>query len=396
LLIGVERDYARGVRPRAIVASLICGAVVLFPAAPAPAQDTTCVLAPADLTAWWPGDGNAHDIKHGRHGTAGGFTHADGVGRSFVITTDSFVTVPDDPAWTLGSDDFTIDLWVKLNVSGERLPFVAHEESGENASKWIFWYDAVGERDPGPALRFHVADAGAPRDTVVAPWTPDVGVFHHVAVTRKGNDYALYVDGEPLATQTDDGDIPDPDAALRIGRSETASLDGLIDEVDLVSGRAMTGDEIAAIFQAGHAGKCKCAGQAVTILAVNGAAGGTDARDVIRGTESVDEIQGGGGNDLICGAGGDDVLNGGAGKDRILGGAGNDRLGGGPEHDRLLGQSGSDRLFGGDDADLLRGGPGEDFLDGDVGDDDLRGDAGSDHCDGGAGADTIDPSCESQ
>ena len=112
-----------------------------------------------------------------------------------------------------------------------------------------------------PALRFHInsphpAPVPFPHDTVVAPWNPLLGRWYHVAVTRSGSSYALYIDGAQVATDTSIFSIPDPGAPLTIGRAEGVRLNGLVDEVEIFN-RALAASEIQTIFNAGSAGKCK-------------------------------------------------------------------------------------------------------------------------------------------
>jgi len=219
-----------------------------------------CVPPPSGLVSWWPGDGNANDIANGRNGTVvGGAGFVPGqVAQAFSFTGSGWVDVADNPVWTLGTNDFAIDLWVKFNGLSGRDPFIAHDEGGGSTNKWIFWYDAAGHRAPfGPALRLHVNSPtlGA-IDPVVYPWTPAVGRWYHVAVTRSGIIYTLYIDGDPVISESDSRPIPDPSARLTIGRAEAYLLNGLVDEVE-IHNRALSASEVHSIFLAGIAGKCK-------------------------------------------------------------------------------------------------------------------------------------------
>ena len=231
----------------------------------------TCTPPPSGMVAWWPGDGNTDDIVGARNGSLmGSAGFAPGiVGDAFSFNGGGWVDVADDPIWTLGTEDFTIDLWVRFNSLRGRDPFIAHDNGGGEQDKWIFWFDASGhDKQRGvPALRFHInsphpAPVPFPHDAVVAPWYPSLGLWYHVAVTRSGSSYALYVDGAQLATDTSLFSIPDPVVPLTIGRAESFTLNGLVDEVEILD-RALSSGEIQAIYNAGAAGKCRLT--AVTI-----------------------------------------------------------------------------------------------------------------------------------
>ncbi|MCJ7831144.1 MAG: LamG domain-containing protein, partial [Dehalococcoidia bacterium] len=124
------------------------------------AHSQSCTQPPSGLLTWWPGDGDAADIVGAHDGAlVNGATFAPGkVGQAFSFDgLDDFVSVPDDPIWTLGDDPFTIDLWVNFDQLKGRDPFISHDESAGNFNKWIFWFDVLGhDKPPGPALRLHI------------------------------------------------------------------------------------------------------------------------------------------------------------------------------------------------------------------------------------------------
>jgi hypothetical protein len=214
------------------------------------------------MIAWWPGDGNTDDIVGARHGAiVGNVDYAAGkVGSAFRFHRGGWVEVADDPIWTLGTEDFTIDLWVQFSSLGGRDPLISHDEGGGCNNKWIFWYDSGGHREPsGPSMRFHAVGPGCvPHvDPVVYhPWNPVPGQWYHVALTRSGTTYRLYLDGALVSTEQDANSIPDPSIPLMLGRAEAYLLHGLLDEVEMFD-RALSAGEIHAIWAAGSAGKCR-------------------------------------------------------------------------------------------------------------------------------------------
>jgi hypothetical protein len=239
---------------------VLLGAALLSATIPASPAAAACVEPPGDMIAWWPGDNSTDDIQGGNDGTlqSGAGYGAGKVGAAFSFSAGSYVDVPNGPAWALGSSDFTIDLWANFTTVQGRDPFISHDLAAGNADKWIFWYDATGHRAPaGPALRFHIngPSLGA-IDTVVYPWSPATGQWYHLAVTRSGSTYKLYIDGVMVMEETDGNAIQDAGVPLQIGAAETFKFDGGIDEVEVFN-RALDDAEILALFTADSDGKCK-------------------------------------------------------------------------------------------------------------------------------------------
>jgi hypothetical protein len=242
---------------------IIFSAAFLAPLTLIPQLKEACAPPPPGMIGWWPGDSNTNEIIAGRHGaTRGSATFATGkVASAFKFDRNGWVEVPDNSIWTLGAEDFTIDLWAQFHSLSGRDPFVGHDDGGGANSKWIFWYDTSGhDKQPGaPALRFHVYSFSRrpnAHDAVVARWRPALNRWYHVAVTRSGDQYALYIDGAEVATDRSSYPILDPSFPLTIGRAEHYRFDGLVDELEIFR-RALSQDEILSLFFAGSAGKCK-------------------------------------------------------------------------------------------------------------------------------------------
>ncbi len=84
-----------------------------------------------------------------------------------------------------------------------------------------------------------------------------INTWWHVAATSDGSLLKLYINGQLVATTA--GTLgPKNNAPLRLGAIESAqpyTFEGLLDEVSIYN-RALSADEILAIYMAGSAGKC--------------------------------------------------------------------------------------------------------------------------------------------
>src|SRR5207245_7796000 len=90
------------------------------------------------------------------------------------------------------------------------------------------------------------------------------GVFHHVAFVRQGTNVVFYIDGVlDVATNVLSGSINriNNTTDLTMGRNACTGVAGLnpftgqMDEISIYN-RALSSDEIQAIYNAGSAGKC--------------------------------------------------------------------------------------------------------------------------------------------
>ena len=229
----------------------------------------TCIPLPAGAVAWWDFDETSGTIAHdliGDHsgvyfgrpvptlGMVGGALRFNGV--------DNYIGVADSDAWAFGTSDFTIECWVNLTEpAGGDTPhpgdiFIGNDEGPSNRNKWFL---SLGAN----LLNFHInAPNLGPKFFPQATFTPGLGEWHHLALTRNGSLYTIYIDGEARATQVNTDTIPNPDAFLTIGQAEGLGyLRGILDELTIYN-RALAADEIQSIASGGSAGKCKPLGAA--------------------------------------------------------------------------------------------------------------------------------------
>lgn len=194
-------------------------------------------ISHAALTSLWSGNGNTIDLVAGHNGTlVNGASFDSGVfDQSFRFDgANDFVSVPDNNAWTFGSNPFSISLWANFDLiktgSIGALPnvFIAHDTGGGTQSKWVFLYDGNGN------LGFHINGPVSGRADFAAPTTffPTVNEWTHFAITRSGSTYTFYADGLSLGTETNSLVIENANALLTIGEAEGLGLfDGRLDEI---------------------------------------------------------------------------------------------------------------------------------------------------------------------
>lgn len=129
-----------------------------------------------------------------------------------------------------GSGDFTIECWARY-VSGNGTPaWHIFDANQTGTSRFILRYNAT------TTLQFGINGGST---TIQHTYTWTSGTWIHLAVTRSGNDYRMFVDGSPTSPTTDASAINAGTTALYIGNSDSNDgFGGQIDEVRFTKGVA--------------------------------------------------------------------------------------------------------------------------------------------------------------
>jgi ribosomal protein L19 len=226
----------------------------------------SCVPAPAGLVGWWPGDGTAQDISGTNNGILQGGAIATATGengQAFKFDgTNAYIEVPNAPA--LNPTNLTVECWVNFNlmdtpgnstVGAQYIVFKQNTQTlafeGYNLSKHRYAYDII-------VWEVTSATGVAVQINGVTPITSNT--WYHVVGIRGPDFVQLYINGN-LEAQTNVSFPQDYGPySLFFGTSHQSywdrKLSGLLDEVSLYN-RALTSNEVTALYAAGSAGKCK-------------------------------------------------------------------------------------------------------------------------------------------
>ena len=182
------------------------------------------------------------------------------IGRALTLDGDGdFAFVANDPAIEFASRDFTFLLWVRFDrmSGGEQILVEKWVQRGPRSSRgWSF------AKPKQEAFGLYVSsDAGIDgvgSDTLVLP----AERWLHFAVQRRGGTVRIFLNGSVIVTDTTItlGDLATASSVKfghRGGRSDTPGatleqgnfLDGQLDEIIFVVGRALSTEQIETIYQ---------------------------------------------------------------------------------------------------------------------------------------------------
>ena len=213
-----------------------------------------CIPPPTGLVSWWRAEGNAGDSEGRNHGVLRGTVgFAPGlVGKAFVFNY-GWVEVADTTELNFGDGaPMTIELWAYRTGAHGTMHFIGKRTKCSGATHSDMNYQMGFNETWGEGMFFgagdteHQASNGAPMPRYT--WIHVAGVFD-------GTNLLLYTNAVLAASQRSTlGSINT--APLLIGGSDGCEpFIGLIDEVSLYN-RALSVDEVQAIYKAGSAGKC--------------------------------------------------------------------------------------------------------------------------------------------
>lgn len=144
-------------------------------------------------------------------------------------------TLPHSADWGLGTGEFTMEAWVRLNTLASTQTVLAHWGGSSSRS----WHLSVR---PGlSTMRFLYSTSGSNFFDISGAFTWVVNTWYHVAADRdSGGDLRLYVDGVVIGGPTALPGLANPSVIMSVGANNVTDneLNGWIDEIRITKGVA--------------------------------------------------------------------------------------------------------------------------------------------------------------
>jgi Concanavalin A-like lectin/glucanases superfamily len=226
-----------------------------------------CTPPPSDIISWWPAEGNANDIVSGNNGIATNITYTIGeVGNAFNFNgSNAYVRVPASSNLNVGiGNGFTFETWINPATLNPQPLAEWNSNSGDSGIGAHFWI-SEGKFFPGPAgcLYANLVDTGGGDHY----FSTDGGVattnsYQHIALTydEASGVAVIYSNGVAVQTSNLGTFIPQTSFDFYLGGRPSgfgagSTYGGVMDEPSLYN-RALSSNEVAAIYNAGSGGKC--------------------------------------------------------------------------------------------------------------------------------------------
>ena len=139
---------------------------------------------------------NAFTITRNGNTTQGTFTPFSQTGWSiYCPATGSYITTPDNAAFTLGSSDFTIECWI--NTTSTASNYILGQLDSAFTTSTISFYIQAGVSQ---TVQAYVTSGGTYYGVQTASNLVQSGQWAHIAFVRNGTTLRLYVDGTQQGT----------------------------------------------------------------------------------------------------------------------------------------------------------------------------------------------------
>ena len=145
-----------------------------------------------------------------------------------------YVHISDSSEFSMGTDDFTLEMWIYPKSTHNGKLVFAHTSGGDYG--WANLYFSNGQ------LELYCSSNGSSWISGLGPLvigTPKVNEWSHVAVTRSGNTFRVFHNGMLTGTATSSASLMNSTGQLQIGaRNGTANFTGNFQDLRIYKGVA--------------------------------------------------------------------------------------------------------------------------------------------------------------
>jgi len=202
-----------------------------------------------NLISWWSMDetsGTRND-SHGSHdltdNNSVGYSSSGKVSNAADFTPSDYLSIgTDESDFDFGSGNWTIGCWVKLDTDASRT-IIAKTDSGY---EFIIYF--IG----APQSKFSLYLVGSGETSEILPGTTwSTGTWYFLTVWYDGSKAYLQVNNGTIYDTVHTNGVKEDGSKLWVGRWSSYYWDGLIDEMFVYKGKALSADEREWLYNSG-------------------------------------------------------------------------------------------------------------------------------------------------
>ena len=158
---------------------------------------------------------------------------------AFFNGTGDYLIVPDAAAIELGNSDFAAEMWINTTNSAQYSTLLSRSTGSFAAGMWSLMMNHDSSTAGDLALYVFDANGGQAPLLLGGSGLRD-GAWHHIAISRSGTSWGMYVDGTRVATATNSATISNIAGDINIGRDQFYGRQyvGYIDDLRITVGTA--------------------------------------------------------------------------------------------------------------------------------------------------------------
>lgn len=162
-----------------------------------------------------------------------------GTASGYFASSGDFLSVADAASLELGASDFAVEMWVNTTNSSQYSTLFSRTPTAFGGGMWSLMMNHDSSTAGDLALYVFDANGGTAPILLGGSGLRD-GTWHHIAVSRSGSSWGMYIDGTRVATATNSATIGDISGAINIARDEFYGRQfvGHIDDLRLTIGSA--------------------------------------------------------------------------------------------------------------------------------------------------------------
>ena len=152
--------------------------------------------------------------------------------------SSQYLTLADSDDFTMGTDDFNIEAWVRFSVTNLEMPIFAQEYGTDGNNLFTLIYRPAG------SLSLEKATSANNIFKSTIAFTPSVGEWYHLCVARSGTTLKMFINGQSQNITFDAGsgatNITDVNGVMHIGYRVYGGkyFGGQLDELKIDKGTA--------------------------------------------------------------------------------------------------------------------------------------------------------------